>query len=79
MYIANYPVDNPSGYWKMSLCLVFFDYFVEEISNGVVINKERFFLWCGGKGLSYNNPASLLNLTHEHLSERFTKESRFYG
>jgi hypothetical protein len=38
MYIANYPVDNPSDYWKISLCLVFFDYFVEEISKGVVIN-----------------------------------------
>ena len=50
MYIANYPVDNPSDYWKISLCLVFFDYFVEEISKGVVINKERFFYGVEGRG-----------------------------
>ena len=50
MYIANDPVDNPADYWKISPCLVFLDHFVEEISKGVVINEERGFLWCGGKG-----------------------------
>ena len=43
MYRANYPVDNPSDYWKISLYLVFLDHLVEEISKRVVSNEERFF------------------------------------
>jgi len=43
MYRANYPVDNPSDYWKISIFLVFLDYLVEEISKRVVSNEERFF------------------------------------
>jgi hypothetical protein len=50
MYIANYPVDNSSDYWKISPCLVFLDHFVEEISKGVVINEERGFFMVWGEG-----------------------------
>ena len=39
MYRACYPVDNPSDYWKISLCLVFLGHLVEEISKQVVSNK----------------------------------------
>jgi hypothetical protein len=44
MFRANYPVDNPSDYWKISLYLVFLDPLVEEIhfvSKRVVSNKKR--------------------------------------
>ena len=58
MYRAYYPVDNPSDYWKISLCLVFLDNLVDKISKRVVSNKGS-FLAC------YLNPASLLNLTPE--------------
>jgi len=43
MYRANYPVDNPSDYWKISIHIVFLDHLVEEISKRVVSNEERFF------------------------------------
>jgi hypothetical protein len=58
MYRAIYPVDNPSDYWKISLYLVFFDHLVEEISKRVVSKEER-------GGVSYLNPARLLNITPE--------------
>ena len=52
MYRANYPVDNPSDYWKISLYLVFLEHLVEEILKRVVSNEERgwggFFLGGGG-------------------------------
>jgi hypothetical protein len=77
MYIANYPVDNSSDYWKISPCLVFLDHFVEEISKGVVINEERdFFYGVGGRGASYNNPASLLNLTPVIVDRLFNAYQR---
>ena len=57
MYRANYPLDNPSDYWKISIYIVFLDHLVEDISKLVVSNEERFFL------ASYLSPASLLNLT----------------
>ena len=44
MYRANYPVDNPSDYWKISIYIVFLDHLVEEISKRVVCKEERFFL-----------------------------------
>ena len=62
MFRANYPVDNPSDYWKISLYLVFLDPLVEEISKRVVSNEERFG---GDKGTLYIHPASLLNITPE--------------
>ena len=65
MFRANYPVDNPSDYWKISLYLVFLDPLVEEIhfvSKRVVSNKKRFG---GDKGTLYLHPASLLNITPE--------------
>jgi len=43
MYRANYPVDNPSDYWKISIYIVFLDHLVEEISKRLVSNEERFF------------------------------------
>jgi hypothetical protein len=43
MYRANYPVDNPSDYWKISIYLVFLDHLVEEISKRAVGNEERFW------------------------------------
>jgi hypothetical protein len=58
MYNANYSLDNPSDYWKLSLYLVFLDHLVEEISKRVLSNEKRFFP-------SYLNPARLLNLTPE--------------
>jgi hypothetical protein len=58
MYRANYHVDNPSDYWKMSIYIVFLDHLVEEISKRVVSNDERFLA-------SYLNPASLLNIASE--------------
>jgi hypothetical protein len=77
MYIANYPVDNPSDYWKISPCLVFLYHLVEEISKGVVINEERgFFYGVGGRRASYNNPARLLNLTHEIVERLFNAYQR---
>jgi hypothetical protein len=33
MYRANYPVDNPSDYWKISIYIVFLDHLVEEIGG----------------------------------------------
>jgi hypothetical protein len=44
MYRANYPVDNPSDYWKISTYIVFLDHLVEEISKRVVSNEESFLL-----------------------------------
>ena len=44
MFRANYSVDNPSDYWKISLHLVFLetvDHLVEEISKRVANNEER--------------------------------------
>ena len=43
MYRLNYPVDNPSDYWKISIYLVFLDHLVEEISKQVVSNEGCFF------------------------------------
>jgi len=42
---ANYHVDNPSDYWRISLYLVFLDHLslVEEISKRVVSNDELFW------------------------------------
>jgi len=65
---ANYPVDNPSDYWKISLYFVFLetlDHLVEEISKRVVSNEERFLCGVGGGGgiLSKPRAASLLNTT----------------
>ena len=65
MYRANYPVDNPSDYWKISIYIVFLDHLVEEISKRVVSNEERFFL------ISYLNLANLLNLTPEIIDRLF--------
>ena len=57
MFRANYSVDNPSDYWKISLYLVFLetvDHLVEEISKRVANNEEAFFVcvwfffWGGG-------------------------------
>ena len=81
MYRANYPVDNPSDYWKISLYLVFLDHLVEEISKRVVSNEERFFhvfllLFGREGGASYNNPASLLNLTPEIVDRLFNAYQR---
>ena len=42
MYRANYPVDKPSDYWNISLCLVFLDHLVEEISKRIASDEERF-------------------------------------
>ena len=39
----NYPVDNPSDYWRISIYLVFLDHLVEQISKRIVSNEERFF------------------------------------
>ena len=60
MYKANYLVDNPFDYWKISIYMyiVFLDHLVEEISKRVVSNDERFLA-------SYLNPASLLNIASE--------------
>ena len=56
MFRANYPVDNPSDYWKISLYHVFLetvDNLVEEISKRVANNEEWcFFLGGGGDILS---------------------------
>jgi hypothetical protein len=83
MYRANYPVYNPSDYWKISIYLVFLDHLVEEISKRVVSNEERFFHVFGRflllffvGGASYNNPASLLNLTPEIVDRRFNAYQR---
>jgi len=46
MYRLNYPADNPSDYWKISLYLAILGHLVEEISKRVVSNEERF--WGGG-------------------------------
>ena len=45
-----------SDYWRISLCFVFLDHLVEEISKRVVCNEEWFF-WEGGR--SYLSPANL--------------------
>ena len=65
MYRATYPVDNPSDYWKITLYFVFLDHLVKEISKRIVSNEERFFL------ASYENPASLLNLTPDIIDRLF--------
>jgi hypothetical protein len=44
MYRANYSVDNPSDYWKISLYLVFLCHLVDEISK-LVISNERHWLF----------------------------------
>jgi hypothetical protein len=45
MYRANYLVDNPFDYWKISIYMyiVFLDHLVEEISKRVLSNEEHFF------------------------------------
>ena len=53
MFRANYHVDNPSDYWKISLYLVFletWDHLVEEISKRVANNAERVFSFFYGGG-----------------------------
>ena len=65
MYRATYPVDNPSDYCKITLYFVFLDHLVKEISNLIVSNEKRFFL------ASYENPASLLNLTPDIIDRLF--------
>jgi len=60
MYRTNYPVDNTSDYWKISLYLVFLDHLVEEISKRVVSNVELFL-----------SPASPLDLTPEIVDRLF--------
>jgi hypothetical protein len=42
MYRAYYPVDNPSEYWKISLCIVFLDHLVEKISKRIVFPSYKF-------------------------------------
>ena len=61
---AYYPVDNPSEYRKIFLCLVFLDHLVEKIPKRVVSNKGSFLTF-------YLNPASLLNLTPEIVDRLF--------
>ena len=80
MYRAYYPADNPTDYWKISICLVFLGHLVEGISKRIVSNEEHL-----GRGF-YNNPTSLVNLTPEIVDrllfnayQRFTKERRFCG
>jgi len=44
---VNYPVDNPSDYWRISLYLVLLDHLVEEISkssSNASNEKRGFFL-----------------------------------
>ena len=43
MYRANYPVYNSSDFWEISLCNVFLDHLVEEISKRVVNKEEPFW------------------------------------
>ena len=69
MYRANYPVDNPSDYWKISINIVL-DHLVEEISKRVVSKGDRFFF------VSYPNPASLLYLIPEIVDRLFNAYQR---
>ena len=67
MYRANYPVDNPSDYWKLSIYIVLLNHSMEEISKEVVnnVNEECYF------GIFYLSPASLLNLILEIIDRLF--------
>jgi len=42
---ANYPVEYPSDYWRISLCLVFLGHLAEEISKRVISNEGCFFVF----------------------------------
>ena len=58
MFRANYPVDNPSDYWKISQYLVFLetlDNLVGDISKRVVSNEECYFAE-GGRGGILSKP-----------------------
>ena len=66
MFRTNYPVDNPSDYWKISLYLLFLDHLMEEISERVVSNEGHLFFLA-----SYLNPTSLLNVTPEIVDTLF--------
>ena len=72
MYRTNYPVDNISDYWKISLCLVFLGHLVEEILKRVASIKERL-------GGSYLYQVSLLNLTPEIVDRLLSKENILCG
>ena len=41
MYRANYPVDNPSDYWNISIYIDHLE--EEEMSKRVVSNEKHFF------------------------------------
>ena len=44
---VNYPVDNPSDYWRISLFLVFLDHLADEISMSSSKQREAgFFCVC---------------------------------
>jgi hypothetical protein len=63
MYRANYPVDNPSDYWKISIYIVLFSGRDIKASSR---QRGTFFLFA-----SYLNHVSLLNLTLEIVDRLF--------
>ena len=81
MFRANYPVDNPSDYWKIPLYTLSswpetLDHLVEEISKRVVSKEDRFGVGVGDG--AYNlNPTSLLNLTPEIIDRLFNVYQRY--
>jgi hypothetical protein len=66
---VNYPVDNPSDYWRISLFLVFLDHLAEAISKSSSKLREAGFFVCA----FYLNPANLLNPTPEIVDRLFIK------
>ena len=54
MFRENYPVNNPSDYWKISLYLVILD-LVEVISKGVLSNEERVLFYILSKPCKSSN------------------------
>ena len=50
MFRANYPVDNPSDYWKISLYFVFLetlDHLVEDVLERFFVFVFVFVFWEG--------------------------------
>jgi len=66
---ANYQIDDPKKYWRISLFNVFVDHLAEEISSRVISNHDRF---CAQMLM----PSKIRNLNDEHVDSIFTSYSQ---
>lgn len=61
---VNVPAANPSQYWKRAMYLPFVDHLIQEITNRLVKNEDRF-------AAQHLIPQNLQTLTNEELTKIF--------